>query len=438
MTLKPLQVKGHQLQSAGTDAIVPHSSGIPWLYRNANEQMLQWRAKIKSVADYYLNQSERASKELGVVDLLPSTKIRLEILNKSYQKNAEIFFSYFKKIDGKDTASLNEIEKVYFEKVPRQQTVKAYHETIFRDWVWGKNEIEKQAQIIEPFINGGGNMLVLGAGACGLPLKLHQDYKFKNTLAVDINPVFLMTVQELLSNQTVTLIENPLIPKNMSDVSLEHKIQFSQKIKGFHLLLADAQSLNTKKEVFDTVLTPWFIDIVPRNFRELARHINQSLKKGGQWLNIGLLDFHRYQLSEIYTKDEVADALMEAGFRIEEIKHVSTPYLQSPHNMMGRFDQLLTFSAVKEKSAKETPRYDYLPDWLRDWNTPIPLHKDIQNFMIKSTIFSQTVSFVDGKRSLSDIAQILSKQSGMPEHLANEAVYNFFVNVYEQVIFREF
>lgn len=281
-------------------------------------------------------------------------------------------------------------------------------------------------------------MLVLGAGACGLPLELHKRLKSVETLAVDLNPVLLLTAKKLLSDQQLNLCEFPKIPVDSDDVAVSHQISGERMPDNFHMLFADGQGQCFQKEAFTTVVTPWFIDIISRDFRDFARHLNQAIGKGGHWINIGQLDFQRYDLTQIYTKNEIREILEEAGFKVEHLQHVQLPYLQSPHSMVGRSDQILVFSAVKERTSKIPPQYDFLPEWLRDWQKPVPKSFEIETFQMKTNIYAQTINFVDGSRSLNDIADILSSQFGMNKEYAQEAVFNFFVNVYEQLIFREF
>jgi hypothetical protein len=284
---------------------------IPWLYRYPQQQLSEWQMKIKSVVGYYASQSIRAEKELAQVEILPATEKRLITLADCYQKSAQEFAELAKMLTfsnapqnekgraggaeapgAREGGTLDASQEIFFEKTPRQQTVMAYQDTLFRDWVWGQAEIEKQAEPLLPLLKGSKNWAVLGAGACGLPLYLHKNLKPESTLAIDINPVLFLPVQKLLSGQSFRCIEYPRIPRQSDFVAIEQELK-PMSAEGFHLVFADAQNIEFKKDHLDLILTPWFIDIVPRSFFDLAAHLNQNLPKGGKWVNIGQLAFEK-------------------------------------------------------------------------------------------------------------------------------------------------
>lgn len=437
LTGQSLKFESGHLSSAAF-GVFPKSFSVPWIFKNPHEQILQWRYKIASVSDSFEAESLRATDELRKVDLLPSTKIRLENLSKACVESKSYFANLRKDLDVL-APEIAQNQKVYFEKVPKQQTLLAYHDTVFRDWVWGQNELDLQADFFKACLKDTKKLLVLGAGACGLPATIHQRQGSIETLCVDINPVLLQTVKKLVAGEDVYLVEYPKVPVELKYAAVHHKISAQNlKLQNFHLALGDAQSLEFKAESFDTVLTPWLIDIVPRDFREFCRHLNQSLPKGGRWLNIGLLDFRKYRLNEIYSPQEVKEALIEAGFKIEKFEIHRIPYLQSPYAMVGRLDQVVVFSAIKEKTCKKPARFEYLPDWLRDWKLPIPLVPEIRNFQVKSAVFANTIGMVNGTVGLESLSQSLATQFKLPIEAARESVYNFMVNVYEQNIYREY
>jgi hypothetical protein len=415
----------------------PVTLNIPWIFKNPELQISEWNQKLKSVIDFYGAQALRAEDELRQVHLSDATKDRLEQLKSAYLKASEVFEEYLSPLKNTEEKT-SPFEHIFFEKVPRQQTVMAYHQTLFRDWVWGQNEIDKQLRVLKPYLNDTRNLLVLGAGSCGLPLTLHRSLtSLSNTLAVDINPVLFFTVQKLHS-QNFSVIEFPNQPLNLKDVSLSHEISSVAIPDNFHLIFADAQSLEFQTDVFDTLLTPWFIDIVPRPFTELARHLNQSLKKGGRWLNLGPLGFEKNRLSEIVSSDEVKVILEDAGFKIEIMQNVPLPYMKSPYSRISREDQVLFFSAIKIHAAKKPGRFDYLPNWLRDLNAPIPVQPEIQNLNIKTQIFSKALELVDGQKGVSQISKIFAHQFKMDEKSAQDSLHQFFVNVWEQLVLRDF
>jgi len=59
----------------------------------------------------------------------------------------------------------------------------------------------------------------------------------------------------------------------------------------FHFVLADVLRAPFADHAFDTVVTPWLIDIVSDDLPVFAARINRLLKPGGRWLNFGSLAF---------------------------------------------------------------------------------------------------------------------------------------------------
>lgn len=413
---------------------------IPWLFRYPNQALHEWRIKIKSVVDHYTNRSAQAKNELRKVELLKSTTVRLNILADAYQKSANEFSEILNKLHFKNMQSSNALpfENVFFEKTPRQQTVMAYHDTFFRDWVWGENEISKQAEHLLPLLKDVHKILVLGAGACGLPLHLHRALSPQLTLAVDINPVLFLQVASLLSGEKIRTIEYPAIARDLKSVAIEHEILNSRLEPNFKLLFADAQNFETEQGSFDTVLTPWFIDIVPRPFQELVRHINQHLGLGGRWVNIGQMAFSKNELTEVLTSNEIRETLENHGFKILKFEMVELPYLHSPYSTMKRIDQILIFAVEKIKNAKKPARYEYLPSWLRDLNEPIPQLSEIQNLRTKTDIFNHALRLIDGQKSFEQFATQFAQNNNLDINSTKEALHMFLVNIYEQLIFREF
>ena len=412
----------------------PNDLGIPWIYRSPELQISQWKNKIQNVANYYTERSKLTQNELRGVDLLKSTQTRLSELEKAYLDSANKFNELAGQFTTHEPVGLT--EKSFFEKVPRQQTVMAYHQTLFRDWAWGQKEIEIQLSHIKDYFKNTQKLLVLGAGACGLPIALHNSTQIESTLAIDINPVLLSTVAQMLNGKAQDWIEFPTLP--LQNCAVHHQLQIPKIRSGFHLALADAQDLAINDDFFDGLLTPWFIDIVPRDFCELAAHFNLCLKRGGTWVNIGPLAFEKNRISQNYSSEEVKEILEVSGFRVLQLKQITLPYMQSPYSGLGREDKIIMFHAVKESSAKRPKRYSYLPEWLTDSSQPIPQSQEIRDHQLKSKIYAQVLACVDGKTSLKQIAKLYAQQYQVSEDIARDSLIVFFNNIFEQIVFREY
>jgi hypothetical protein len=60
------------------------------------------------------------------------------------------------------------------------------------------------------------------------------------------------------------------------------------------------------------------------------------------------------------------------------------------------------------------------------------------NLTTKTEIFAKALRYVDGKKSFEQIAGQFAQEFKMDLNSAREGLHFFFVNVYEQTIFREF
>ncbi len=433
-----LEIRDGALYSPAAKKSFMNIDEIPWVFHRDQETLLQWEIRISSLIDYHKNLAELASAELRYVGLLKSTQVRLEQLHAHHKLEAQYLSELNRDLLSKTQNDLPDVIKaLFFEKVPRQQTANAYAQTVYRDWAWGEKELEAQANFLKPQLTSTKNLLVLGAGACGLPAHLHKTLKFENTLAVDINPTLLSTAKHILQGKDLELIEFPKIPIESKFTALKHSVK-GRKLNNFHFVFADAQDLAIQPGTFDTVLTPWFIDIVPRSFKDLAAKMNQHLSIGQKWVNIGLLGFEKNRQADIYGPDEVKEALISAGFELKTWETRDLPYLFSPYSAVKRNDTVFMFSVTKIKGVKQPPRYQYLPDWLLDTALPIPKNEAMTLYQYKSDIYLRILSLIDGKTSLEQLAAMFAVQTQLSPDGARTSVFNFLVNVYENVIYREF
>ena len=79
-------------------------------------------------------------------------------------------------------------------------------------------------------------------------------------------------------------------------------------------MLADAHRPPFRHGAFDTVITPWLVDILPERFEALCARINALLAPGGRWLNFGSLSFHVPDAAARYSIEECVAVVEENGF----------------------------------------------------------------------------------------------------------------------------
>lgn len=406
--------------------------GIPWAFDNPEAHLIQWKAKLASFIGQNQWRQEQFESELRKVDLLPSTRARLEKLATAYREQQELVRNLMP--DFAPDSDLLAIMKIIEDRVPSRQHIDTYTNNIFRDWVWGEEEIKLTLAALKPHFESNISekiLLTVGAGACRIPLELHLKFCPRFSVALDINPFLLLTAQKLFNGESIELFEFPYPP--LEEVARKHVIQTPlRRPENFELLFGDGLNLPFKPKSIDMICTPWFIDIVPMDLAELAERLNFILKPGGTWVNFGPLSFASPHPSRNYTTQEIPSVLAKAGFSTQQATSLELPYLQSPFSAQKRIETVFFFQATKVKDAKQRPKYRFLPEHLSDLDLPFPLLPDTQQRLAQSQTTAELLSLIDGKKSLNDMADLISRHSQIEKNKVIENLLTFFINLYER------
>jgi hypothetical protein len=185
---------------------------------------------------------------------------------------------------------------------------------------------------------------------------------------------------------------------------------------------------------FDTALTPWFVDIVPQDFREFALSVNRSLKVGGVWLNFGSLAFHHARPSLCYSRDEALAIVEGSGFEITKVCEDSVPYLVSPDSCQTRHERVFTFSARKLRDLAAPEKFSYLPLWLEDHSLKVPKSQAFDRLILVNRTYADIVSQVDGQRSITDVAELIAPSIGLSVEAARGVIAALLTNIYETTL----
>jgi hypothetical protein len=100
--------------------------------------------------------------------------------------------------------------------------------------------------------------------------------------------------------------------------------------------LGDAHRLPFAAESFDTIVTPWLIDILPERFDHFALRVNAMLAPQGRWINFGSLNFQDARPSQRYGVEECREILGDSGFDDPIIDNSTIPYMCSPATRLHR------------------------------------------------------------------------------------------------------
>ena len=205
-------------------------------------------------------------------------------------------------------------------RLPLEQGLTNYYVNLHRDWAWGEEEnaagLAEIVAVLGGDARGLGRTLVQGAGAGRLAYDLHAAGDAPLTVATDFNPLLLFVAREMFAGRALELHEFPIAPRGVEDHAVLRRLASPGPARaGLELVAADALQAPFADGAFDTVVTPWFIDIVGEPFARVAARVNLLLKPGGRWINSGSLAFSRAAHADRIGLDEALELLPRRGLR---------------------------------------------------------------------------------------------------------------------------
>ena len=229
---------------------------------------------------------------------------------------------------------------------------------LYRDWGWpsiGYRENDVALGTLAELLAGRklGRTLVLGAGACGLAYGLHLQAGATQTVAVDIDPYLLVIAERVVRGIEVRLTEASVKVMDEEHVSRTWLLSAASGPLGpeaFQCLFADGTRPPFADSSFDSVVTPWFIDQVPRDLPAFVHELRRLLRPGGLWLNHGPLIYpETIPFERRYAQGELFELLGQSGFALRGSSRSSERYLVSPLSGAGKVEAVLSFLAERER-----------------------------------------------------------------------------------------
>ncbi len=430
-TGEPLSLSDDVLISESGNIQYPLISGVPWLLPNPQNSLVDWGAKLNHFNQVLL--SEIKGLESSLKHATGASEHRMQRLLAGKQHFLRRVSELLVPVVSAPMAS-KKIYDTLRDRAPTTQNLLSYEANLYRDWVWGEEENRLTAEIVSQKLDAANvdKLLVLGAGAGRLALDMHRTWEPNITVATDINPLLVMAAEYLLQDKTLQFVEFPLQPRNSDCAAIGHEIKGEPKPENFHFVFSDATKPSFQREAFDTVVTPWFVDIQPLEFGRFLRQLNQYMPKGGKWVNFGSLVFNQNRDSLCYSIDEVQEIAARQGFKIEHVEEHEIPYLKSPYNAGYRMERVWSWSAEKIESVKPLVNPQVLPEWLLDASKSIPAAEMFPQFSFTHRVYAQLAAEVDGKASVTKIAKKLAKQNKMDEAEALHLVKEFFADLHRQ------
>jgi SAM-dependent methyltransferase len=322
----------------------------------------------------------------------------LERYKKSVEQHRRALQKLLRPVDLQSQSGSYESYLALRTRLPADQGLNTYYPNIHRDWAWGEEENEASLKQIRSVLHDNaelGDVLVLGAGAGRLAYDIHKGLDCSRLVAMDFNPLLVLVANQMAKGDRLSMYEFPIAPKSLEDDAVLRKLSAPERAgENFHLVLGDALRAPFAAGSFDTVVTPWLIDIITEDLPVFAARINRLLRDNGRWVNFGSLAFSDSGRARRYSPEDQANI----------------PYMCSPASRHGRQERVFSFCAYKERDAGQVPRHKALPDWLVTGNEPVPLTQSFRTQAMTTQIYAFIMSLIDGKRSIEDMAKILTHQ----------------------------
>lgn len=413
----------------------PMVGGIPWMFAEPRYSIGEWRNRLHFLLKRLGQDVKLIDYELKKEALHDLTRKRLELQHEAAERHRNALKRILEPMDVQASQTSYESYLALRTRLPTDQGLNTYYPNIHRDWSWGAEENEASLAQVKHVLDGDeelGDTLVLGAGACRLAYDLHMNCQASNTIAFDFNPLLLLVADRITRGESLELYEFPIAPKTIDDNAVLRTLTVEAPVRdGFHLVFGDVLRPPFAAARFDTVVTPWVIDIVTENLPVLAARINGLLKPGGRWVNFGSLTFAHPGFARRYGPEETLAIVEDSGFDPPGVHEATIPYMCSPASRHGRQETVFTFAASKKENAPAPARGKALPDWIVTGKESVPLTKAFATQATTTRIYSYMMSLIDGKRSIRDMAKIMEEQKLMTQKEAEPAIRSFLTRMYD-------
>jgi uncharacterized protein YbaR (Trm112 family) len=431
----PLETSDDALHCKACKIDFPILEGMPWMFAEPQSALGEWRGRLQFSLQQLSQEIASLDKELQNDDMRALSKRRVERYKKALKTHKRSLQKLLQPVEMQSLQGNYESYLALRTRMPTDQGLNTYYPNIHRDWSWGDEENKASLKQISAVLHDHaelGNVLVLGAGAGRLAYDVHTQLNCTSTVAMDFNPLLMLVARAVTSGKKLSLYEFPIAPLSLEDDAVLRKLAAPEVVdENFHLVIGDALRAPFPDKSFDTIITPWLIDIISEDVSILAARINNLLGENGRWVNFGSLAFSNPERARCYSPEETKAIVAENGFSDPYVSQATIPYMSSPASRHGRQERVFTFSAYKERDVEKPGRYAALPDWIVTGKEPVPLSPSFRQQAMTTQIYSFVMSLIDGKRSIKDMAVVLENQKLMTKEEAESAVRSFMTKMYD-------
>ena len=122
-------------------------------------------------------------------------------------------------------------------------------------------------------------MLVLGAGAGRLAYDVHMQTTARTTVALDFNPLLSIVADRVTRAETHRALRVPDRAARADAAVLRTLAAPAPARAGLVFVVADAHRPPFRHGAFDTVVTPWLVDILPGAVRRALRASQRAARR---------------------------------------------------------------------------------------------------------------------------------------------------------------
>ena len=324
----------------------PRVGGMAVLLPSAAEHVALWRGQLGLLLERGQQTLEGLTEAASAAGLGEATRARLHGLGKAVREQVADIARVLEPALGGAAAPSGALPRGVVE----------YIGYLYRDWGWpstGYRENDVALGTLSKLLAGRklGRTLVLGAGACGLAYELHLQGGATQTVAVDIDPYLLVIAERVVRGAEVRLTEASVKVMDDAQVSRTWLLSAASGPLGpdaFQCLFADGTHPPFADGSFDSIVTPWFIDQVPRDLPAFVQELGRLLRPAGLWLNHGPLIYpETIPFERRYAQAELFELLRQSGFSLQGSSRSSERYLVSPLSGAGKIEAVLSFLAER-------------------------------------------------------------------------------------------
>lgn len=413
---------------------------IQWMYPDPDLAQLEWSARFKGFLQSATNEHNRLNHSLADSHLTDTGRRRISstlIAKREHRRQVGEMLAPFK-LDA--DVLVPAMTELLADSLPRNQQLLSYADNVFRDWAWNNGENAALMSGIEGLLAADsreslGSVLTLGAGAGRLAYDVHLQYTPEQSVLLDLNPLLLATGARIIQGQSVSLYEFPIAPLDEDSGAVLQKCSAPKPIllensDSFRFVLGDATRPPFAEGSFDTVITPWLIDILPQDLREFVPRVSRLLPEGGLWVNTGTLNFVHDDPCRRYSEKETMELVEQCGFEIVGIDHRTVSYLKSPHSAHGRSERVTSFAARKRHDVAQPRPTTLTPEWIQDTSLKVPMSPEIAIASSSHLLTAQVLAAVDGKRSINAITKLVSREYNLAIEECSLAVRRILLGIH--------